>query len=54
MKKYSGREKRRVKDHPHKVSAIIISEAMKRNAKIIMEDLKYIRNHLLKIKIIRT
>ena len=44
LKKYSGREKRRVEDFLHKVSAIIISEALKYNTKIIMENLKYIRN----------
>ncbi len=44
LKKYSGREKRRVGDYLHKISGIIVSDAVKYNAKIVMEDLKYIRN----------
>jgi len=44
LKKYSRREKRRVEDYLHKISSIIVSEAVKYNAKIVMEDLKYIRN----------
>jgi putative transposase len=44
LKKYSGREKRRVEDYLHKVSAIIVSEAVRYNAKIVMENLKHIRN----------
>ncbi|MCD6502874.1 MAG: IS200/IS605 family accessory protein TnpB-related protein [Euryarchaeota archaeon] len=44
LKKYSRRKKRRVEDYLHKVSSIIVSEAVKYNAKIVMEDLKYIRN----------
>ncbi|MHA1581209.1 MAG: IS200/IS605 family accessory protein TnpB-related protein [Candidatus Baldrarchaeia archaeon] len=43
LKKYSGREKRRVEDYLHKVSSIIVSEAVKYNAKIVMENLKHIR-----------
>ena len=44
LKKYSGREKRKVEDYLHKVSAIIVSEAVRYNAKIVMENLKHIRN----------
>ncbi len=43
LQKYSGREKRRIEDYLHKVSSIIISEAKIHSAKIVMEDLKYIR-----------
>jgi len=46
LRKYSGREKRRIEDFLHKVSAIIVSEALKYNAKIVMENLKYIRNSI--------
>ncbi|HIP58505.1 MAG TPA: hypothetical protein EYH00_04295, partial [Archaeoglobus profundus] len=35
---------KRVKNFLHKVSAIIVSEALKYNAKIVMENLKHIRN----------
>ncbi len=44
LKKYSGREKRRVEDYLHKISSIIVSDAVKYNAKIVMENLKHIRN----------
>ena len=44
LRKHSGREKRRVEDYLHKVSTIIISEAVRYNAKIVMENLKHIRN----------
>jgi len=44
LRKYSGREKRRVEDYLHKVSSMITSEAVKYNAKIVMENLKNIRN----------
>jgi len=44
LKKYSGREKRRVEDYLHKISSIIVSEAVKCNAKIVMENLKHTRN----------
>ena len=43
LRKYSGREKRRVEDYLHKISSIIVSEAVKYNAKIVMENLKNIR-----------
>jgi len=43
LRKYSGREKRRAEDYLHKVSSIIVSEAVKYNAKIVMENLKHIR-----------
>ncbi len=44
LKKYSGREKRRVENFLHKASKIIVREAEKYNAKIIMENLNNIRN----------
>ncbi len=44
LKKYSGREKRRVENFLHKVSKIIVREAEKYNAKIIMENLNNLRN----------
>jgi len=44
LKKYSGREKRRVEDYLHKISSIIVAEAVKYNAKIVMENLKHIRS----------
>ena len=44
MKKYSGREKRKVEDYLHKISKFLVSEALKYNAKIVMEDLTNIRN----------
>jgi putative transposase len=44
MKKYSGREKRKVEDYLHKISKFLVSEALKHNAKIVMEDLTNIRN----------
>ncbi len=43
LRKYSGREKRRVGDYLHKISSIIVSEAVKYNAKIVMENLRHIR-----------
>ena len=43
LRKYSRREKRRVEDYLHKVSSIIVSEAVKYNAKIVMENLRHIR-----------
>jgi len=43
LRKYSGREKRRVEDYLHKISSIIVSEAVKYNAKIVMENLRHIR-----------
>jgi len=46
LKKYSGRERRRIEDFLHKVSAIIVREAVKYNAKIVMENLKHIRNSI--------
>ena len=46
LKKYSGRERRRIEDILHKVSAIIVREAVKYNAKIVMENLKHIRNSI--------
>ena len=46
LRKYSGREKRRIEDYLHKVSAIIVSEAKRYNAKVVMENLKHIRNSI--------
>ncbi len=46
LKKYSGREKRRVEDYLHKISSIIVTNAVKYNAKLVMEDLKYIRSSI--------
>ena len=46
LKKYSGREKRRVEDYLHKVSAIIVSKAVRYNARIVMENLKHIRKSI--------
>ncbi|AAB98747.1 TPA: IS200/IS605 family element transposase accessory protein TnpB [Methanocaldococcus jannaschii] len=43
MEKYSGREKRKVEDYLHKISKFLISEALKYNVKILMEDLTNIR-----------
>ena len=40
LNKYSRREKRRVEDYLHKISSIIVSEAVKYNAKIVMKNLK--------------
>jgi len=44
LKRYSGREKRRVEDYLHKTSSIIVREAVKYNAKVVIENLKHIRN----------
>ena len=46
LRKYSGREKRRIEDYLHKISAIIVSEAIRYKAKIVMENLRYIRNSI--------
>lgn len=43
LRKYYGREKRRAEDFLHKISTIVVREAVKYNAKIVMEDLRNIR-----------
>jgi len=45
-RKYSGREKRKIENYLHKISAMIVSEAVRYKAKIVMEDLRYIRNSI--------
>ena len=46
MEKYSGREKRRVKDLCHKISRKIVDYAKQHNLGIVMENLKRIREHI--------
>jgi len=46
MKKYSGREKRKIHDLCHKVAKMIVDFAKKHNLGIIMENLKGIRNRI--------
>jgi len=48
MKKYSDREKRRTRDLCHKISKKIVDFAKKHNLGILMEDLKGIRKHIKK------
>jgi len=50
LTKYSEREKRRVNDLLHKVSCLIVKEADRYNAKIVMEDLKGIGNSINRIE----
>lgn len=50
MKKYSGRERRKVHDLCHKIAKIIVNFAKERNLGIIVEDLRGIRKNVNKGK----
>jgi putative transposase len=52
LKKYSGREKRRTRDLCHKISRIIVGFVKQHGFGILMEDLKGIRRHINKGRVL--